>query len=263
MTTTTLHRRPTSRDENRMNRFAPLFNRTDDPLGFEAGDANVYRYVGNSPTNMVDPSGLDGQKTVETGIKGIKFFIEWLPNRNTGEIKILTKKGAELAIAKWIVNPKTGETVCNVVATHGPKARVLPGVAQSTLKKIMPTLAAEMAKNVQRIGGTWVLTRLAGPAKTGGRLGLGRAAANTGRFTLGTIFTAITVFFSLENTCQAAEIEGPQRRDIDLSTLELTEQEILELSDALEGSLSADHQRWLDESYQKRLQRMQDATTMK
>jgi len=30
---------------------------TLDRLGFEAGDVNLYRYVGNSPTNFVDPSG--------------------------------------------------------------------------------------------------------------------------------------------------------------------------------------------------------------
>jgi RHS repeat-associated protein len=31
----------------------------EDPLGFGAGDTNIYRYVGNSPTNAVDPSGLE------------------------------------------------------------------------------------------------------------------------------------------------------------------------------------------------------------
>lgn len=31
----------------------------EDPLGFEAGDANFYRYVGNNPTNAVDPHGTD------------------------------------------------------------------------------------------------------------------------------------------------------------------------------------------------------------
>jgi hypothetical protein len=30
-----------------------------DPLGFEAGDANLYRYVGNNPTNATDPTGLE------------------------------------------------------------------------------------------------------------------------------------------------------------------------------------------------------------
>jgi RHS repeat-associated protein len=28
-----------------------------DPIGFDAGDANLYRYVGNDPTNATDPSG--------------------------------------------------------------------------------------------------------------------------------------------------------------------------------------------------------------
>ena len=31
---------------------------SEDPIGFEGGDANLYRYVGNSPTMYVDPSGL-------------------------------------------------------------------------------------------------------------------------------------------------------------------------------------------------------------
>jgi RHS repeat-associated protein len=30
-----------------------------DPKGFGAGDANLYRFVGNGPTNFVDPTGLD------------------------------------------------------------------------------------------------------------------------------------------------------------------------------------------------------------
>ncbi len=34
----------------------------EDPLGFEAGDANLYRYVGNGPTTSVDPEGLDENK---------------------------------------------------------------------------------------------------------------------------------------------------------------------------------------------------------
>jgi len=31
-----------------------------DPMSFAAGDANLYRYVGNDPTNMVDPTGKTG-----------------------------------------------------------------------------------------------------------------------------------------------------------------------------------------------------------
>jgi hypothetical protein len=31
---------------------------TQDPIGFSAGDYNLFRYVGNNPTNLTDPSGL-------------------------------------------------------------------------------------------------------------------------------------------------------------------------------------------------------------
>ncbi len=31
---------------------------SEDPIGFAGGDANLYRYIGNSPTNATDPSGL-------------------------------------------------------------------------------------------------------------------------------------------------------------------------------------------------------------
>src|SRR5262249_17066189 len=30
-----------------------------DPIGFAAGDANLYRYVANNSTNWIDPSGLE------------------------------------------------------------------------------------------------------------------------------------------------------------------------------------------------------------
>src|SRR5690606_37137449 len=31
---------------------------SQDPIGFLAGDANLYRYVGNSPLTFIDPLGL-------------------------------------------------------------------------------------------------------------------------------------------------------------------------------------------------------------
>lgn len=35
---------------------------SQDPIGFAAGDANLYRYVGNEATMYVDPDGLDKEK---------------------------------------------------------------------------------------------------------------------------------------------------------------------------------------------------------
>jgi hypothetical protein len=42
--------------------FNPMLGRwmEEDPIGFEAGDTNLYRYVGNNPTDATDPSGLIG-----------------------------------------------------------------------------------------------------------------------------------------------------------------------------------------------------------
>jgi RHS repeat-associated protein len=47
-----------------------------DPIGFTAGDPNLYRFVGNDPTNVIDPSGLDG--TVSSGAGGGGF--NWYPS---------------------------------------------------------------------------------------------------------------------------------------------------------------------------------------
>lgn len=33
---------------------------TEDPIGFDGGDANLYRYVGNNSTDEIDPSGKIG-----------------------------------------------------------------------------------------------------------------------------------------------------------------------------------------------------------
>jgi len=48
--------------QNNLNRwYDPNLGKwiSQDPIGFAAGDANLYRYVGNSPTIATDPSGLE------------------------------------------------------------------------------------------------------------------------------------------------------------------------------------------------------------
>jgi RHS repeat-associated protein len=44
---------------------------SQDPMGFAAGDSNLYRYVNNAPTNGTDPSGM--QSLPEIGINGITY----------------------------------------------------------------------------------------------------------------------------------------------------------------------------------------------
>jgi RHS repeat-associated protein len=51
----------TDLDYYRARYYNPSMGRfiSQDPIGFSAGDVNVQRYVGNSPTNAIDPSGLE------------------------------------------------------------------------------------------------------------------------------------------------------------------------------------------------------------
>jgi uncharacterized protein RhaS with RHS repeats len=48
-----------------------------DPIGFDAGDADLYRYVGNEPLKKTDPSGLDPEKKAP----------EWVPYMKGIEIQ--------------------------------------------------------------------------------------------------------------------------------------------------------------------------------
>ena len=54
---------------------------TPDPSGLAAGDTNLYRYVGNNPTSLVDPSGLEAQHPMsgllDDVANGLKSFRQW------------------------------------------------------------------------------------------------------------------------------------------------------------------------------------------
>ena len=54
-----------------------------DPIGFAGGDANLQRYVGNSPTNATDPSGLMGFAETPLGA-GLGAFGNGLYNMGVG-----------------------------------------------------------------------------------------------------------------------------------------------------------------------------------
>jgi RHS repeat-associated protein len=55
---------------------------TQDPMGFAAGDANLYRYVGNTPTMLVDPSGLAEEDPLTQGPYGVvgRIALWWFSN---------------------------------------------------------------------------------------------------------------------------------------------------------------------------------------
>jgi RHS repeat-associated protein len=64
---------------------------SEDPDGFTAGDANTYRYVGNSPTNWIDPSGLDDKPPVGGPDNGYNGTGTWQFKNKKDLIKFLTQ----------------------------------------------------------------------------------------------------------------------------------------------------------------------------
>jgi RHS repeat-associated protein len=63
----------TTRLQNNLNRWYDSSTGrwiSQDPIGFAAGDANLYRYVGNSPTMATDPNGLAERKVGSYPVKG-------------------------------------------------------------------------------------------------------------------------------------------------------------------------------------------------
>jgi uncharacterized protein RhaS with RHS repeats len=47
---------------------------TEDPTGFDAGDDNLYRFVGNDPTNSTDPTGLQEKEQAVCQITSVKLI---------------------------------------------------------------------------------------------------------------------------------------------------------------------------------------------
>jgi len=104
---------------------------SEDPIGFEAGDANLYRYVGNSPTNLTDPAGLDWRTN-------LKFLWDFLTgsgddvriySQNEIELEEMKKSaGAEklrnefyrnLCRDTWNVNYGTGQAFVDTTIVRG------------------------------------------------------------------------------------------------------------------------------------------------
>jgi RHS repeat-associated protein len=80
---------------------------SQDPLGFAAGDPDLYRYAGNDPENATDPNGLREVIFVEPPRKGPKSNWEYAPfpvpppkySRSTGRV---LKKIFPIAEGTWI-----------------------------------------------------------------------------------------------------------------------------------------------------------------
>src|SRR5205085_3754204 len=59
---------------------------SEDPLGFAAGDGNLYRYVGNDPTVRTDPTGMfDNDKVWEILYRKNRTAAAWFQKEAGGD----------------------------------------------------------------------------------------------------------------------------------------------------------------------------------
>lgn len=108
--------------------YDPLSGRwmSEDPTGFAAGDGNLYRYAGNSPTNLIDADGM--KSTSEVGRKPPEEMV---------------RKGS---IAEKLGNVLTSDTVRNLLPESlaewmaGPQAAALYEGTQAFHDKFYGTL---------------------------------------------------------------------------------------------------------------------------
>ncbi len=128
--------------------YEPITGRfiSEDPIGFGAGDTNLYRYVNNSPTNYTDPSGTIIPQIIGGFISGgIDLSVQ------------LWNKGGDFSKVDWVsvgVNTAIGAATVGLgsfitkgVTSFGTQAVLNAGVAfnlgyygkvtQNTIKNIV------------------------------------------------------------------------------------------------------------------------------
>jgi RHS repeat-associated protein len=86
---------------------------SQDPLNFASGDVDLYRFVGNSPSNVGDPSGLDAKVTVDNNNSVlIQVPVDWNGDGVTEERKQNWIKGIE---KEWTGKFGKYNVVCKVI----------------------------------------------------------------------------------------------------------------------------------------------------
>jgi RHS repeat-associated protein len=119
---------------------------SQDPIGFEAGDPNLYRYVGNGPTYAIDPSGavlvaVDGTGSKEFREKGKGF------DKRTGRYRSHTRNFYEDYAEKPDERKAYWDGPCN--ETTGSDAAA---IHQSVMDFLEPILKANPDETVNLVG---------------------------------------------------------------------------------------------------------------
>lgn len=131
--------------QNNLNRWLdPATGRwiSQDPIGFAAGDTNLYRYVGNSPTNATDPSGLVLIAIDGTGTK------EWL-TREKNPHKL--PNGRWLSHVRNFIDDDEEEAIWDFGPSNGMTASDLPEIEEKIYQALANRWRNDASKNNEPI----------------------------------------------------------------------------------------------------------------
>jgi len=124
---------------------------SEDPLGFGAGDTNLYRPMGNGPTNATDPSGLEGAPTGVDIIRGSDLAAQDKRDIETWWKSLtMAEQGALNARVSLITKPivsNPGSPNPNVTSIEEQQRGIILGEYQRAVERgIIETRANPVAK---------------------------------------------------------------------------------------------------------------------
>jgi RHS repeat-associated protein len=107
---------------------------SEDPVGFGAGDTNIYRYVGNSPTNYNDPSGNFGNNVNPSTGKNPNDCIALAEKKKPpldknkkcteGVISVPLTKGRLEEIGRYVGVPRLSAKKRKEIPLNTPQAKI-------------------------------------------------------------------------------------------------------------------------------------------
>lgn len=203
----------------------------EDPIGFEAGDMNLRRYVGNNPTNNTDPSGLvhlpsSSRGQWIRGTPGDGVFVYWdIPiNRERGLVGLEVRfRGGYIAPGGFPAHYYWGGNPANctvgIPVVHGDRRDM--DAADAAFRRLTrnpnwerpdgwtwnhagPPGATTMELVDERVHRAIAHSGNAGPSRAQARI---TRASRTPR--LGAL-GALDLYLTLRDACQAAGVLQPE-----------------------------------------------------
>src|SRR5262249_15540088 len=118
---------------------------SEDPAGFDAGDPNLYRYVGNNATNATDPSGLEVflHGSSKRNSEAVQKLVAPLPEGIYASVVDSSSEAGSAPRRAFIdfngTKPETLATIAANLKESNPKLADVLSAAQSRDKHVLIT----------------------------------------------------------------------------------------------------------------------------